>query len=85
MNSKTDPNNKLINVENGIIKMQRRYKTLKSEINALNYSVTFQKDYLMSMINNLSHMNTLKLYQDTDSLFMSILNESKSVFDQSFS
>ena len=75
MNSKTDPNNKLINMESGIIKMQRRYKTLKSEINALNYSVTFQKDYLMSMINNLSTMNTLKLYQDTDSLFMSILNE----------
>jgi ATP-dependent Lon protease len=75
MNSKTDPKNKLINMENGIIKMQRKYRTLKSEINALNYSVTFQKDYLMSMINNLSTMNTLKLYQDTDSLFMSILNE----------
>ena len=72
MNSKT---NKLDNVENGIIKMQRRYKTLKSEINALNYSVSFQRDYLMSMINNLSTMNTLKLYYDTDSLFMSILSE----------
>ena len=75
MNSKTDPNNKLVNMENGIIKMQRKYKSLKSEINALKYSVTFQKDYLMSMINNLSTMNTLKLYQDTDSLFMSVLNE----------
>lgn len=75
MNSKTDPNKKLVNLENGIIRMQRKYKTLKSEINALNYSVSFQKDYLMSMINNLSTMNTLKLYQDTDSLFMSILNE----------
>lgn len=75
MNSKTDPNIKLINLENCIIKLQRKYKTLKSEINALNYSVTFQKDYLMSMINNLSTMNNLKLYQDTDSLFMSVLNE----------
>ena len=73
MNSKTNPNK--LNSEHGITKIQYRYKTLKSEINALNYSVSFQRDYLMSMINNLSTMNTLKLYQDTDSLFMSILSE----------
>jgi ATP-dependent Lon protease len=70
MNNKND-------FTNAIMKIQRKYKTLKSEINLLNYFISFQRDYLTSMINNLSTLNNLKLYQNTDSLFMNILEELK--------
>lgn len=70
------------NLEKGIIKIQRKYKSLKRDINLLNYSIAFQKDYLMSMVNNLSTMNNLKLYQDTDSLFVNILQELKTIREE---
>ncbi len=82
MNSKNDNGRNFLNIEKGIIKNNRKYKTLKNEINSLNYSISFQRDYLMGMINNLSYMNNIKLYQDTDSLFMSILNELKQIKDE---
>ncbi len=68
-------NSKNLNMNKNIIKNNRRYKTLKSEINSLNYSISFQRDFLISMLNNLSNMNNIKLYQDSDSLFTTILNE----------
>ena len=80
--SSSEPGKELTNLERGIIKIQRKYRNLKSEINSLNYSVSFQRDYLMSMINNLSSMNNLKLYQDTDALFMSILQELKTIKEE---
>ena len=82
MNSKNDIIKNFSNMENKIVKIQRRYRTLKSEIGSLNFSVSFQRYYLMSMINNLSHMNSIKLYQDTDSLFMSLLNEVKQIKEE---
>ena len=39
MNSKNDFVKNFSNLENGIIKIQRKYRSLKSEINLLNYSV----------------------------------------------
>lgn len=66
-------------IEDSIVKIQRRYKTIKSEINSLNYSVSFQRDYLISMINNLSSLNTIKLFQETDSLYVQLLKELKNV------
>ena len=80
--SSSEPGKELTNLERGIIKIQRKYRNLKSEINSLNYSVSFQRDYLMSMINNLSSMNNLKLYQDTYALFMSILQELKTIKEE---
>ncbi len=68
-------NSKNLNMNKNIIKNNRRYKTLKSDINSLNYSISFQRDFLISMLNNLSNMNNIKLYQDSDSLFTTILNE----------
>jgi ATP-dependent Lon protease len=58
-----------------IIKLQQKFKTLKLEIIKLNDLISFQREYLISMINNLSLLNNLKLYQDTDSLFLTIINE----------
>ncbi len=82
MNSKNYFVKNRSDLEKGIIKIQRKYRSLKNEINSLNYSVSFQRDYLMSMINNLSNMNNFKLYQDTDFLFMSILQELKNIKDE---
>ena len=75
MNSKND------NTKNVPIK-SRKYKTLKNEIGSLNYSISFQRDYLLGMLNNLSYMNNIKLFQDTDSLFMSMLNELKIIKEE---
>jgi ATP-dependent Lon protease len=71
--------------DRAIIKFQRKYKSKNNDVNTLNYSISFQKDYLTGMINNLSTMNHLKLYQDTDmpsnGLFISILSELKQIKD----
>lgn len=82
MNSKNEFVNNFLNLEKGIIKLQRKYRSLKIEINSINYSISFQRDYLMSMINNLSTMNNLKLFQDTDYLFQSILQELKTIKEE---
>jgi len=58
-----------------IIKIQRYFKNYKIKIKELNNLIIFQKEYLISMVNNLSFLNNIKLYQDTDSLFITILNE----------
>ena len=77
MNSKNDYAKNLIS-----IKKHKKYKTLKTEISSLNYSISFQKDYLLGMLNNLSYLNNIKLFQDTDLLFMSILNELKIIKEE---
>jgi hypothetical protein len=77
MNSNDDDYKNLIT-----IKKHRKYKTLKNEISSLNYSISFQRDYLLGMLNNLSYMNNIKLYHETDSLFMSILNELKIIKEE---
>jgi ATP-dependent Lon protease len=82
MNCNNDNSKNFLNTEKGVIKNQCKYKTLKNEISSLNYSISYQRDYLMGMINNLSYMNNIKLFQDTDSLFMSILNELKQIKDE---
>jgi ATP-dependent Lon protease len=58
-----------------IIKIQKKYKAIKFKINELNNLISFQREYLINMINNLSWLNYIKLYQETDSLFLNILNE----------
>lgn len=60
---------------NIIIKLQKKFKILKLKVINLNNLISFQKEYLISMINNLSYLNHIKLYQDIDSLFITILNE----------
>lgn len=49
------------------------YKSLKVEYEIIN----FHKEYLINMVNNLSYMNKLSLYSDTDSLFTVLLEELK--------
>jgi hypothetical protein len=61
-------------LKNQFCKILKKYRNLRIEINKLKYSITFQKDYLMCMINNLSFMNNIKIFQDTNLLFTTILN-----------
>ena len=58
-----------------LVKIQRYYRNFKVKKNELNDLIIFQKEYLISMVNNLSWLNNIKLYQETDSLFITILNE----------
>jgi len=57
-----------------ILKLENKYyKSLKQEYDTIH----FHKEYLMNMMNNLSCMNNLSLYVDTDSLFTVLLEELK--------
>jgi ATP-dependent Lon protease len=57
-----------------ILKLDNKYyKSLKQEYETIN----FHKDYLMNTMNNLSYLNNLSLYIDTDSLFTVLLEELK--------
>lgn len=42
---------------------------------------TFYKDYLIGMLNNLALLNNMKLFQETDNLYLVILNELKEIKD----
>jgi hypothetical protein len=44
------------------IKFKKKIILLKKEIDLLNQKIYFYKDILMSMINNLSYCNTIKIF-----------------------
>ena len=67
---------------NALIIFQQKFRFLKKELEIYNARISFYKDILMSMINNLSFCNNLKMFQDTDSNYMSILNELKEIKDK---
>jgi len=67
---------------NSLVKFQRQFRFLKEELDSINLKLGFLRDILMSMINNLSFCNNLKIFQDTDSNYMGILNELKEIKEQ---
>jgi len=64
-----------------LIKFQKNFLFYKKETEMINQQVYFFKEVLMSMINNLSFCNNLRLFQETESNYMSILNEIKDIKD----
>jgi len=59
-----------------ILKIENKYyKSLKDDYNVIN----FHKEYLINMMNNLSYMNSISLYVDTNSLFTVLLEELKTI------
>ena len=64
---------------NSIIKIDRKYKLLNYDIPSLSHMIGFQKDYMISMMNNLSTLNHMRLFQDTNSIYLSILSEIKQI------
>jgi ATP-dependent Lon protease len=63
----------------GMIKFQRKFLYFKKETEIINQQVYFYKEILMSMINNLSFCNNLKIFQETESTYISILSEIKEI------
>jgi ATP-dependent Lon protease len=67
--------------ENSIIKIQKKFAKLKKELEILNSFISFNRDYLLGMINNLVYMNNLKIFQEQN-MFISLLNELKFIKDE---
>ena len=57
------------------MKSYKKYLKYKTKKNKLYYLTLFYRDYLISMVNNLSELNNIKLYQNTNSLYQTILSE----------
>lgn len=69
--NKTIPQEKIDN----IIKFQRNYRFLKSELNNLSTEVIFLKECLVQMSNNLINLHKLKLYEGITNGYSVIFNE----------
>ena len=66
---------------NSIILIQKKYRFLKKELEQINTTIYFYKDVLLSMINNLSYLNNINLYQEIEHYYISILNKLKKIKD----
>ena len=64
-----------------LIKFQKKFILYKNQTDIINQQLYFYKEILMSMINNLSYCNNLKLFLETESNYLSILNEIKEIKD----
>ena len=64
-----------------LINFQRKFRFLMKEVTTINRKLIFFKDILMSMVNNLSYCNNLKVFQNTDLYYISILEELKEIKD----
>jgi hypothetical protein len=62
---------------NSLITFQRKFRFLKKELDTMNIKMSFLKDVLISMITNLSFCNNARVFQDTESNYLVILNELK--------
>ena len=60
---------------NALIKFKKKFIFLKNKCDKLNQEIFDYKDILMGMLTNLSYFNNLKMYQETDSNYLAILNE----------
>lgn len=60
---------------NKIIKFQRNYRFIKNELNTLSKQISFYKDYLISMSENLVNLHKLKIYEGVENGYSSIYNE----------
>ena len=56
-----------------LIKFKKKVVKFKRKMVEINQKIYFYKDILMSMINNLAHCNSLKIFQDSESNNLSIL------------
>ena len=65
--------------KNTLVKFRKKILFLKKECDSINQKIYFYKDTLMSMIHNLSYCNNLRMFQETDSNYLAILDELKDV------
>ena len=50
---------------------------MKNEMKQINSRVIFFKDTIMSMLNNLNNLNNIKIFENTNSNYILILEEIK--------
>ena len=70
-----------LNKLSSLIKIQRKFRFLKNNLDEKNKKLSFYKLILTSMINNLNYCNNLKIFQNIDSSYMAILEELKEIKD----
>ena len=64
---------------NSIVVFQKKYRFMKSEMKQINSRVIFFKDTIMSMLNNLNNLNNVKIFENTNSSYILILEEIKKI------
>jgi ATP-dependent Lon protease len=62
-----------------LIKFKKKLIKFKRKIDEINQKIYFYKDVLMSMINNLSYCNSLKIFQESEANNLAVLNELKEI------
>ena len=62
---------------NSIVVFQKKYRFMKIEMKLINSRVIFFKDTIMSMLNNLNNLNNIKIFENTNSNYILILEEIK--------
>ena len=62
-----------------IMLFQRRFRFINNELKKMNERITFYQDTLLSMTNNLLFLNNKKIFHNTDSHYIIILNEIKKI------
>ena len=64
---------------NALSIFQRKFRFLKNEMKHINNQVIFFKDTIMSMLNNLNNLNNIKIFENTNSSYILILEEIKKI------
>ena len=68
-----------IDNKQAFVKLEKKYIFLKKYCTKINEQSYFMKEILLSMITNLTYCNNIKIFQDTDANYLSILNELKEI------
>ena len=63
-----------------VIKFQRKYRFLKNELKSIEDRLTFLKDYLFNMINNISYLRNIGV-MDQNNISIEILNKLSTAID----
>ncbi len=64
---------------NALSIFQRKFRFIKNEMKNINNKIIFFKDTIMSMLNNLNNLNNSKIYENTNSSYILILEEVKKI------
>lgn len=71
----------IINLE-PLCLLQRNIRKNKTFIDKSNIEINFYRNYLLSMLNNLTHLNNVRLFEDTEISYMDILSKLTSIKEE---
>jgi len=64
---------------NALSLFQRKFRFIREEMSRINNKIVFFKDTIMSMLNNLNSLNNNKIFENTNSNYILILEEIKKI------